>query len=194
MPRKKLTAASVERLKAPESGRVEYFDIVLTGLSLRITDRGSKSWSLMYRTGGRLRRMTIGQYPAFSLKDARMAAGQALRELEDGNDPAVAKLERKARQPVTFKGLVDQFIEKHAKPRQRTWRETERTLRANCADWLERPAMSITETDAYELLDGFVAEGKGHKARVTLAWLKTLWALGLEAEDRVGTANGYGRD
>ena len=40
MPTKKLTAAAVERLSPPERGRVEYFDSVLTGLSLRITDKG----------------------------------------------------------------------------------------------------------------------------------------------------------
>ena len=71
MPTKKLTAAAVERFRAPKRGRAEYFDEVLTGLSLRITENGRKSWSVMYRHGGRLRRMTLGTYPALGLKEAQ---------------------------------------------------------------------------------------------------------------------------
>lgn len=64
MPRKKLTDLFVERVKPPEEGRVEYFDAVFGGLALRVTDTGHKSWSVHYRLGDRLRRYTIGNYPA----------------------------------------------------------------------------------------------------------------------------------
>ena len=105
-------------------------------------------------------------------------------DVETGKDPAKAKQEHKqapalARPKyVTFGDVVDGFVDLYAKPRQRTWKETERTLRKNCADWLDRPIATITKADAYDLLDGFVAAGHGPKARLTLAWLRTLfrWA------------------
>jgi len=54
----------VERAKPPASGRFEYFDAAFPGLALRITENGGKSWCAFYRFKGRLRRFTIGRYPA----------------------------------------------------------------------------------------------------------------------------------
>ena len=45
MPMKSLTAAAVERLKAPKSGQVDYFDQGYPGLSLRISYGGRKAWN-----------------------------------------------------------------------------------------------------------------------------------------------------
>ena len=60
MPISRLTSVGVERLKPPASGRVDYADAVLPGLHLRVTDKGRKSWSVVYRVNGRQRRMTLG--------------------------------------------------------------------------------------------------------------------------------------
>ena len=58
MPTKGLTELFVERVKPPSLGRIEYFDAAFSGLALRVTEKGHKSWSLHYRMGGRLRRFT----------------------------------------------------------------------------------------------------------------------------------------
>ncbi len=63
MPTKKLTDLFAERVKPPAQGRVEYFDAAYGSLALRVTAGGHKSWSLFYRTGGRLRRFTLGNFP-----------------------------------------------------------------------------------------------------------------------------------
>ena len=76
---------------------------------------------------------------------------------------------------LTFGEAVSEFIIKHAKIKQRTWKETERTLKVNCADWLDRPIAEITKRDTYDLLDGFIADGHGYKAGRTLSWLKTMF-------------------
>ncbi len=62
MPISRLTTVGVERLKPPASGRVDYADAVLPGLHLRVTEKGRKSWSVVYRVNGRQRRMTLGAY------------------------------------------------------------------------------------------------------------------------------------
>ncbi len=54
MPTIKLTQPAVERLKAPASGRVEYWDSQLPGFGLRISESGRKTWVAMYRVGASL--------------------------------------------------------------------------------------------------------------------------------------------
>jgi hypothetical protein len=56
--RKTLSAKTVATTKPPKQGRLELFDTVRPGLALRITPAGVRSWSLMYRVGGKLRRDT----------------------------------------------------------------------------------------------------------------------------------------
>ena len=182
MPRLDLSKKrSVDAIKSPESGAVDYFDTSFPGFALRVTAKGVKTWYCFYRVQdgrdkGRQRRHRLEpRYPALSCKAARESAGDVFVRVSAGEDPAAERqAEKKAvpsprRHDKTYREAVDDFIEKYAKPRQRTWKETDRTLRVNCAGWLDKPIASITETDAYGLLDGFVAQGQDAKARVTLA-------------------------
>lgn len=91
MPKVNLTARGVQDIKAPEEGQVDYFDQQPGGLILRVTERGVKSWCVMYRYAGRLRRLTLGKYPILSLADARELAMQAHREVVLGRGPGSAK-------------------------------------------------------------------------------------------------------
>ena len=82
MPRTRLTAVAVDRLKPPANGRIEYWDTTLPGFGLRISHTGGKNWVLMYRTGNRQRRLTLGRYPVLGLTEARQKARDALQELD----------------------------------------------------------------------------------------------------------------
>jgi hypothetical protein len=66
VPTKNLTDLFCERVKPPTKGRVEYFDASFGGLALRVTESGHKSFSVHFRMNGKLRRYTLGQYPAIS--------------------------------------------------------------------------------------------------------------------------------
>src|SRR5260370_34512929 len=94
MPTRKLTDLFVERVKPPARGRVEYFDASFGGLALRVTKGGAKSWSLFYRMNGRLRRLTLGAYPAIKPAQARTEATTALERVRQGADPAIERRER----------------------------------------------------------------------------------------------------
>ena len=125
MPTIKFTTRSLDALKPPAEGRVEFWDMDTPGLGLRISDRGRRSWTLMYRVKGRQRRMTLGTYPSLSLADARHNARDHLRDVAHGRDPAVVK--NAERQAETFSQLADLYLEKHAKPKKRSW-ETDRRM------------------------------------------------------------------
>src|SRR4029077_19420120 len=57
--------------------RTDYFDEDSTGLALRVSENGSKSWTYNYTLGDKRIRMTLGSYPAISLAGARTKAIEA---------------------------------------------------------------------------------------------------------------------
>src|SRR5262249_10934290 len=151
-----LTDKRVSMMKPPAEGRREIFDTVKTGLCFRITAAGARSWSVLYRHDGELRRQTLGQYPRVGLAKARQLASEVLELSWRGTDPREAKAAEKAtaaqHEADTVKVLVEQFIEKYAS--QRRWEEPPRILRREIVTaWGSRPIRSITRRNVIELLD-----------------------------------------
>src|SRR5262249_40178394 len=121
----KLTAKTVRSIKPTPGKRAEHFDDVVRGLALRVTERGAKSWVLLYRHRGRPRRLTLGPLSdVLGLADARDKARDALEAIRDGKDPAAEK--KDARTAETIADLVTDYIEKYAKRQKRSWREDDR--------------------------------------------------------------------
>jgi integrase len=179
----RLTKRTVD---AAEAGDREYilWDTDIRGFGLKVSppkkdgDKPRKVYLLKYRTkAGKPHKPNIGVHGDITADQARQIAETWKADIAKGGDPKGERDSSRAALAADslFREVIDDFVEKYAKVRQRTWPQTERTLKTNCAAWLDRPVSSITKADAYDLLDGFIAEGKGHKARVTLAWLKTLW-------------------
>ncbi len=184
MARIKLTPAAVERIKAPpvpadkKAARAEYFDILVPGLCLRVTYKGRKSWALMYRHGGKLRRLTLGSYPALGLVKARRAARKALEMVADGTDPAIAKREAKRRdetqQRGTFAAVAKDFLNRHGKTlRPRSLEEVERPFEKWLQPrWDHRRIEDIARRDVIDLIDEIMDAGTPVAANRTLAVVK----------------------
>lgn len=181
-PPKRLTKRVVDAAR-PKDSEYLLWDDQIPGFGLKVLPSGRKVFLFQYRTrAGNRHKDTLGAYGAITPDQARAEAMRGLTRVAEGGDPFTEKrdarrsnLDPKAR----FEAVVEKFIEFYAKPRQRTWGETRRTLLVNCAGWKARPIGSIAKAEIYDLLDGFVAAGQTAKARVTLAWLKTLfrWAV-----------------
>ena len=178
----KLTKRAIDSFRYRGGWDVRWDDDI-PGFGVRLYPSGKRSFVLSYRNArGRKRLLVLGRYGAdLTLAQARIKAVKERGRITEGADPVADRKAARATAltpDATFRETLDNFIDKYAKPRQRTWKETDRTLRVNCAGWLDKPLSTITETDAYEMLDDFIAQGKAAKARVTLAWLRTMfrWA------------------
>jgi integrase len=68
------------------------------GLYLEIATSGGKHWRVKYRHDGKEKVLSIGSYPAISLKMARTMRDEAKALLSQGIDPSTAKKEAKAEQ------------------------------------------------------------------------------------------------
>jgi integrase len=193
MPTKKLTDLFVERAPTPTHGRVEYFDAGFPGLALRVTDKNRKSWSLFYRFNGRLRRFTIGAYPAIKPAQARREAITALERVRQGVDPAEEKRTRRitpSPEAETFATVAQDYLERHVRKNCAvvTYAEAKRDLEYNVLPkWRSRPIASVTRRDVIDLVDGIIARGVGIQANRTLARLRALFNWAVE-KDRISVS------
>ncbi len=118
------TSASAKAAKATTGRQIEYPDVAVGGLALRVTPAGRKTWTLRYRTrDGQQRRITLGTFPAVGLADARQAAREALGAAAKGADPAKQKqaavAAAKARKLSTVGDLIDAYFEDAERGRHR---------------------------------------------------------------------------
>lgn len=218
MAKTTLTVTGIENLKGPATGQKDHFDGEVSGLALRITYKHAKSWALMYRVkggpdDGARRRLSLGKWrrtlsraeasavkagspdergPGLDLTEARRAALLAKSEIVDGADPAKAKREKATASIVkTFAMVRDLFIERYAKPRNRSWKQTEQTLKTYAADWDDRPITEIAKRDVIEVLDGIMIRGKGYAANRFLAAVRKLFGWAVE-RDLIETSPCFG--
>ena len=80
-----------------------------------VTPNGSRLWRLKYRIDGREKLLSIGAYPAVSIKMARDARDSARGLLAAGLDPSQAKKDARRAEAAnleTFRSIADEFLAK----------------------------------------------------------------------------------
>jgi integrase len=79
------------------------------GLTFTLSKNGTAAWVMRYRYAGRQRELSIGNYPAMSLKDARGKAAEARARVAAGADVATEK--RRQKSELLTSGLVRDLAE-----------------------------------------------------------------------------------
>ena len=173
MPRLFFTARSVAAIK-PIDKQTDWWDANQSGFGIRVTPKGKKTWTMMYRHQRRLKRFTLGRYPALSLAEALKKFEQATGDLAKDIDPANAKDALRA--SSTFKEFSDVYLTRYAKVKKRSWRYDERAInRYFVPRWGTRRLSAVSRRDIQELLDTIVARNAKIMANRCLALLKTMF-------------------
>jgi integrase len=180
MSQKTLSARGVAALKPDPARRREVPDGIISGLYLVVQPSGAKSWALRYRHHGRPRKLTLGKYPGLGLAEARDEARRRLVEVSKGDDPAEDKRAGRLRRDDEIEAVVDLFIERYARPKNRSWPETQRIFdRYVLPAWRGRRISEIQRRDVIALLDRLVDRGTPFMANRVLAAVRKLfnWCL-----------------
>jgi len=157
---KRLTDRGAKKLKTSEERRV-VSDEQVSGLQLRVTRNGAKSWALWYRTrAGQARLMTLGPFkPAntrgdgLTTAEARDRAEDLLARIRLGADPRAEEVAARAAAAappapaaLTVAGLMDRCLEKlPLKPK--TLKEWRRMAAVDIAPLGTRPAAELTRAE-----------------------------------------------
>src|ERR1700704_6096425 len=116
VPRIKFTKSAIDAL--PASGvDVVYWDTGCPGFGLKVTPKGRKVFTVLYRTAGtgsRLRKFTIGPYGRVTLHQARVTAQKVFAAKLEGRDLAAEKKDSRRRMVADRVGdLLEAFILQH---------------------------------------------------------------------------------
>jgi integrase len=118
----------VDDLK-PGSGDLDFFDDDLKGFGVRVRASGRKTYFVLMRYRGVLKRFTMGPHGAITPELARMKAKGIISQLAVGQNPSEAK--DSIRQSITVRSLCERFLAEyvpfHCKPS--TAKEYERCVR-----------------------------------------------------------------
>lgn len=173
MGKRALTAAAIDKLKPPIKGQAEHFDAGFPGLACRISHGGAKSFVYFYRVHGKLRRMTLGRWPAMSLAEAREAWREVRKAVDRGEDPAATKPSNE------FSAVADEWLQRD-QGENSSRDEVERALNHDVKPkWAGRLISDITRRDCLALIHGIADRGAKTMSRRVHSYLHRLfrWAV-----------------
>lgn len=199
--KKEITEAFLRSLKAPDTGRIEVSDTKRLGLRLRhyaptaAHSKGKAVWMYEKRIkGGKKRKHTFGNWPTFSLSDARTMALEIEAEAARGIDRvAIAEQERiqveaEKASIITVESVIDAYWELHLSD-LKTGADCLREIKAVFLHRLDSPIKDITANDLQSVMDAKVRLGQRVYANrirsYVLAFTKWCW-LRKHTETHVG--------
>jgi integrase len=179
---KNLTDRFLDSVKAT-SGRIELRDAKTAGLTFRVSESGAKSWSVLYRrkADGKRRRASIGDYPSFSLADARSEALAIMARVARGEDPAKDVLRGSpCKKPRTFGELADRYLAGHATEKRSGFKDRA-MLEKDVLPSLEGELLTeIERADITAILDRIIARGAPIQANRTFEVIRKVFNWGIE--------------
>jgi integrase len=123
-----------------------YWDENLEGFGVRVYPSGRRTYVCTYRVNRRKRLAKLGRVDALTLDQASKKAKAYLGKVANNDDP-LEQSDAIKRAP-TVEEFVKAYIEGHAKPQKRTWKQDESSLSRNLvADFRLTLAQNITSAE-----------------------------------------------
>jgi integrase len=116
------------------------------GFTIRVFPSGKISFQYVYRIDGRLKRMTLGPYPALTLAEARKKHRALLDLRALGKDPAQKSVD-------TVAELCTEYLDGWARPRKKSAKEDERIIKHDILPAIGKLTLSnITRRDVARMI------------------------------------------
>lgn len=178
MPKLKLTKRAIDDLRPGDTDQF-YWDTDVTGLAVKVSPKGKKTFMVQYRPGGRgtpTRKVFLGPYGVTTLHKAKIEARRILGLRAEGRDPALERKRAKERSiSDKFSDVAAAFLAQHAS-QNRTVAETKRILDCDILPfWSKRSIHEIGKQDVHVLLDKVENRGSPVMANRLLAVLRKLF-------------------
>ena len=187
-----LTLTAIKALHIPKAGREEIRDMVVDGLSIRITNTGAKSWSVFRRVkGGEPVRITIGSATAITPTVARIEAKKIISGLALGIAP-VARPSVKAkadasreRKMHTLESLVMAYVDFQKSRGRSSYADAASIFKNHLIErdpkLSRKPAGEVQTEEVTDLLRAVKESGKARTANKLRAYLQAAYSTAIAA-------------
>jgi len=173
------TKKLLDALPVSNRGKRTYFnDTGERGLQLCITDKGYKSFYLYKKIEGKPTRTFIGKYPDCSIDQARKKSQKIKGEIAKGKNPHEER--RKMSQEITLGILFKEYMEKHAIPHKKSWKEDERQYNYFLTKWENKRISQISKSDIVKLLTDTAQNSGTYSSNRLLSLLSILFNKAIE--------------
>jgi len=152
------------------------------GLFIEVNPGGKKTWRLRYRMNGRQEKVTLGEYPAHSLADARQWCEECRAMVAKGVSPMLAKREEKAalKIPDKVEPFANQWLTEVVEKTNKNPRNICRILKKDVIPAIGKKRLSeVTVADVLAITDRIKARGSDQSALLTRNILKRLFAYAI---------------
>ena len=169
-----------------KGSRVSYFDTKVSGLSLRVTYTGIKSFVIRQRINGKRIADTLGHYPDMTIAQARNAARLSLNALSVGINPNDEKLSKKIKS-ITLKQVMESYASSRKKTlKEQTLKDYWLIFNGYLLEWQDKQLVDISRSMVVKK-HGLIGERTIYRANATMRLLRALfnYAIG-EYEDTNG--------
>ncbi len=144
------TKKAVEALPAHDpsspSREMEYADTECVGLHLRVSKNGRRFFQHRYRFLGRKACLSVGEFPAVSVQEARSIVAEHKALLARGKDPAAER--GRQRDDLTFAEFASRHYMPYARARKLTFDDDEARIRKCLNPFIGKlPLSAITPKD-----------------------------------------------
>jgi len=159
----------------PTTGRADYPDAIVPGLSLRVSSTGHKSFVLIARYPSSPKnptRRVLGDYGEITLDQARRRAREWLALITKGLDPKVEEARQRAaaqRQQVnTFRVVAESFLDRHARGLKKA-ADARHTIETEfISRWGDMPVGDVRADQVAQAIRAIVARGSPYQAHNSL--------------------------
>lgn len=190
----KLTKLAVDKLTPPPSvssgktAQIRFYDVAMKGFGLRVTSGGTKAFFVEKLVDSKLRRITIGHYPALTVEQARKEAQKLLGKIAMGIDPVAEKKLAKT-QAITLAEVFQDYLKARKELKAKTLYDYERIMNVALVDWQNKPLLSITK-DKIAKRHTMLGENNGNSyANLTMRMLRALFNFAIgQYEDAQGNS------
>jgi integrase len=158
------------------------------GLHIEVMPGGKKVWRLRYRINGRQEKVSLGEYPSFSLLDARGWREECRKMVAKGDSPMRAKRLEKAAQkePDEMKAFASIWMQEVVEKTTKNPRNIRRVLDKDVIPALGNKRLSeVTVSDVLAITDRIKARGSDQVALLTRNVMKRLFAYAIAREKAV---------
>jgi integrase len=185
--RSRLTDRGIRAMKpAPKGKQDDHRDSLVPGLAVRVTDKGTKTFTLMGRFPLRpdvYTRRWLGDVGVMTLDQARQTAREWQLLIAKGIDPAIeAERQRAAQarqQAHSFASVAADFLDQHGRKLAKI-KDCRSTIeREFVKRWGSRPVIEITSLEVASAIR-IIAQRAPGQARSAFAYLRKMyrWAAG----------------